>query len=149
MNMKNQVIEKIQELNKVFQELNHLVDENYSDDVAEVFDTEYPFTESFDELADKVSTWAETASEVQANDENQGVENMNKVFILFANVEGHGIESLTIVAASEEEARNIAYNHVANELTEVEALEFLDKKLTTCQEISLTKKGVVREDWKE
>jgi RNA processing factor Prp31 len=57
--MEKQVIDKIQELNKVFQELNELISIHFNE-VNDVFDRNYPFSESFDELADKVSTWAQT-----------------------------------------------------------------------------------------
>jgi hypothetical protein len=60
--MEKQVIDKIQELNKVFQELNELISIHYNQ-VNDIFDRNYPFSESFDELADKVSTWAETTKE--------------------------------------------------------------------------------------
>lgn len=57
--MEKELAKKILELNKLFQEVNHLVMENY-DEVDDMFDYDYPFTQSFDEVAEEVSTWAES-----------------------------------------------------------------------------------------
>ncbi|WP_028776101.1 hypothetical protein [Shimazuella kribbensis] len=60
--MEEKAKDKIQELNRAFQELNEFINMHYNE-VNHIFDRNYPFSESFDELADKVSTWAQSAEE--------------------------------------------------------------------------------------